>query len=336
MDIVYIFDDNYAAISGVSILSLLEKNKKEKNICIYIIDGGISDENKSRLNAIATSFDRSLCYLTGENPEYVFGMSLNIRTWGYSNFYRLYLDRILPDNVEKALYIDSDTLIVDELSSLYNMDMSNYTIAATYDCAPTPKYDLGLEITDPYYSDGILLLNVKKIREQKIFERFKKCLTNFNGDISYLEQGVINYTLKDEICLLPARYNVMTLSLIFDKVPGIFFSKADPYYTLDEIMSAIAKPAIVHITGHPICIRPWYYDSNHPYFTNWNDELKKTAWKSNFQYGRLKLNDYDRAIKKIKFQNRLMKYKVCQIIYGICSKRMLGLVKYRVKKLLGR
>lgn len=85
---------------------------------------------------------------------------------GYTpyTFLRLFAD-IIPGIPEKILYLDTDTLIADDLSELYSADISEYELAAALDYYG--HHFLGHN----YFNAGVLLLNMKSIRESGLFRR---------------------------------------------------------------------------------------------------------------------------------------------------------------------
>ena len=69
MDTVYFSSDSYCEIAGISILSLLEHNRKVKELNLYLIDNQISAENKQKLENMIASFGRTLTYLAHPDIE---------------------------------------------------------------------------------------------------------------------------------------------------------------------------------------------------------------------------------------------------------------------------
>ena len=63
MDILYSSSDSYAFLTGISMLSLLENNKKCQEIHIYIMDNAISKDNKEKLKQIAADYSRDLLFI---------------------------------------------------------------------------------------------------------------------------------------------------------------------------------------------------------------------------------------------------------------------------------
>ena len=309
MNVLYIFDDNYADISGVSICSLLKHNDSHRNYHIYIIDGGISQTNKEKLLSLVKTYNADITFLPFINPEEVFGLKLDLAQWCETNYLRIILERILPENIHKILYIDSDTLIRQDLSELYDMNLNDYPIAAAYDCYPLPKYQLGLSVRDKYYSDGILLIDLNLLRKGEQFKEYSCLLRDRNGKIAYLEQGAINYVMKNRIMLINPKYNLMTLSLVYKNCPKIFFDVNEDYYNIKELENAIEDPAIVHLTGNILMIRPWCKYSNHPYSKEWRQILESTPWATDF------------ILKKVKYKPGIVYAIIIRIILFFMKNR---------------
>lgn len=82
--------------------------------------------------------------------------------------------RLLADEVEnmpdKLLYLDIDMMIGDDISKLYDIDIENYEYAAVKE-----KYGCWL-IRPDYINAGMLLLNMKKIKETKLLEKARNML----------------------------------------------------------------------------------------------------------------------------------------------------------------
>ena len=60
MNIVYSSSDSYAELCGISIVSLFENNKSCDEINVYVIDNGISNQNKEKLLSTAKHYSRNI------------------------------------------------------------------------------------------------------------------------------------------------------------------------------------------------------------------------------------------------------------------------------------
>ena len=149
MDIVYSSSDSYCEIAGISILSLLEHNRNVKELNLYLIDNQISAENKQKLEGMIASFGRTLTYLAHPDIEKRSATEINVGRWNISTFYRLFLPSMLPETVKKVLFIDCDTLVMQDLTPLWEMDMGDKWLYGVDDCRGAAyRTNLGLQPTD--------------------------------------------------------------------------------------------------------------------------------------------------------------------------------------------
>ena len=121
----------------------------------------------------------------------------------------------------------------------------------------------------------------------------------------------------------------MTLSIIYEKCCNVFFKKQEPYYMNDEMKAAIKKPAIVHLTGHPLCIRPWFSQSNHPYRYEWRQSLSNTPYCDCFHYRSIKKNPKNLYLFLTNMVVILIRLPGVGVVVANCSKRMREIKKYR-------
>lgn len=74
---------------------------------------------------------------------------------------RCWLSKIIPEN--KILYLDIDTLVLDDLTNLWNIDMTNYALAGWPE---DPNFGASAikNILHKYVNSGVLLMNLEFIR----------------------------------------------------------------------------------------------------------------------------------------------------------------------------
>lgn len=110
---------------------------------------------------------------------------------------RLFAD-IVPNMPEKLLYLDIDMMVADDIAKLYNIDISDYEYAAVRE-----KYGC-IFIRPDYINAGMLLINMKKIKETKLLEKARKLIKT--QKLLFADQSAIFFaTTKNK--LLPRIYN---------------------------------------------------------------------------------------------------------------------------------
>lgn len=275
LNIAYSSDNNFIRHVYISIKSLFE-SQGNNNINIYLVDNSISNENKNLLNQLAESFNREITYLSFDEIERdLQGVTL----WGgsLSTYARLFLARLIKK--DKVLYIDGDTVVVDDLSSLFTLDISKYYMACVQDTAG-PKYreEVGIDYHNKYINAGVALLNLKKWREENLEKKFLSFIHEFNGSVPCCDQGVFNGVCKGKILILPPKYNVMTPILTFSALESKRLFEIPEYYSQNEIDDAKNSPIIIHYTGG-LYVRPWFKNSDHPKKDIYIKYLNESPWK---------------------------------------------------------
>lgn len=278
LNIVYSSDDNYCIYMGVSIISLLENNKNFDSINIYIIDNNIDDLNKIKLKRLIEYYKRNIIFIDFE--KYKKYLNLNMQ-WkiSISSYARLFLASMIPSSVKKVLYFDCDTLIVDNLYELWNQDINDFYIGGVCDTVPSyTKQAIGLNDTDFYINAGMLLINLKKWREDNLEKKLLNFIDAHNGNVTHHDQGVINGVIKNKK-ILPLKYNLMTSYLMMSREDIIKFYKVeDSFYSQEQIDEAIKNPVYIHYTPG-FTTRPWVKGCKHPYVDLYWKYLKLTPWE---------------------------------------------------------
>lgn len=281
MNVMYATDDNYVEIMAVSILSLLEHNDPQ-NINLYIVTDSIQETNKDKLVSMIMEKGASITLIEKPNIREILGVDLKTLRWSDSAYSRLFLKLLYSEHpsIEKLLYIDCDTLITDSLVELWNTDIDDWLGAACLECmSRMHKKIIGASAKDNYINTGMLLLNVKRWKEENIDLQMIQFIQKYKGKTEYVDQGVINGTISNRFKLVSPRYNLTSLAYDFSYEEMQIYRKPDFGYTKEEWQNAINQPAIIHFTTSFLSIRPWYEGSSHPYANKWKDIHDRSLWK---------------------------------------------------------
>lgn len=302
MNVFYFASDLFASVAATSIVSLLENNKVANEINFYIIDDGITRENKEKLTAMIVSYGRSVHYITAPGPSELFDFPFKSRYQMGHSYVRMAIDTLLPETVDRVIALDSDTLIVGDISELWNLDMGENILAGVADCMNLSAYrhQFGLLGEEFYCNAGVFLIDLKKWREQKIKERIKDVIKKKNGNVFFFEQTLMNYSCKGKIYKLHPKFNCYTLFFAFDYKNLIRWRKPSIFYTEKEVTEAKEKPAIIHFTRNFYMLsRPWIKGCDHPISTQYQKYKGLTVWPD--------LDEDDRTWKQ------LIKYKLWHV-----------------------
>lgn len=275
--VAYAADDHYAKFLGISLLSLLQANTGFGAVACYVLDCGIGDINRQRLLAIAAPYPCTLTFLTVDHIQerlHLQGAAFTIATAAYA---RLFLPSLLPD-VDRLLYLDCDTIVVDSLEALWHTPLEDAYIAGVQDTVDVFfQKVIGLPPEVPYINSGVLLINLKRWREDDLEARFGAFIRRFHGQVPHHDQGTINGVCGAARTLLPLRYNMASNLYSFSThtIERIYFIKH--YYSQAELDAALRAPAIVHFTSGLVG-RPWEEGCTHPEQERFLRAKRATPW----------------------------------------------------------
>lgn len=205
VNVVYAFGPSWIEYAAIAIYSLLRHNTQP--IHLYLLTDRLTDKQRRNL---LRSAKRSNVVVTVMEVEALYenlmpsGKNVDQQFTRYT-LYRLLIPKLLREQ-DRALYLDTDTLVLRDLSELYQLNFSSNLIAAVPDLGTdNPKADLGLADTDLYINAGVLLLNLAALRTEGFDEEWVSLCQN--RSFKYHDQDIINMTCKGKILFLDSRYN---------------------------------------------------------------------------------------------------------------------------------
>ncbi|MDD6798674.1 MAG: glycosyltransferase family 8 protein [Clostridia bacterium] len=276
--VVYAANDRYSKVLGISLMSLFENNRAISDIDVYVLSNGICDENIKRINQLALMYNRVI-HIVDINEE-LSKINKIETSWDISIYSRFFISDILPDNIEKVVYLDCDTLILQRLDELFNFNFEKektvYGVLDRYNVNSPDR--LGLE-DRIYINSGVLLIDLKAWRENNTADDLLSQCDKRNW--KFPDQDIINYSLNGKIGILHPRYNVnkFTSVLPYEYAQKLSYQGIDKYYSQKMYEQAQQKPYIVHFSGS-MFNRPWQKNSRQPYHEVWKEYFDKSPWKT--------------------------------------------------------
>lgn len=236
--VFYTTDDAYAPLLAVSVNSLLSNASKSDFYKIHIIESNISRENKEKIASLARE-NASIVFEDLEDRISGIASRLALRDYySASTYLRIFIANAFPE-YDKALYIDSDTVIDRDISEMFFTDIGENLVGAVQEnvmLLPVfGEYSEKVLKIDRlnYFNAGILLMNMKKMRETNLEARFIELLGERSFPVAQ-DQDYLNVLCSGSVHYFPYSWNLMPA----DNMKGI-------------------EPYIVH---YKMAQRPWYYD----------------------------------------------------------------------------
>jgi len=185
-------------------------------------------------------------------------------------WYKVLLPELLPQ-LERVLYIDADIIVADSLWPLWQTDLQNQLYGAvTNPLYPYmrnwPKEDLGLDDPRDYINTGVLLLDLKRWRQEDTVAALRD-YGAAHPQYTCPEQDAMSALIPRRRVHLHPRWNVQ--STVFELPP-----RRLPF-TPREVAEARSNPAVIHYIGP---FKPWHYLCKHPLRGLYFEHLRQTPW----------------------------------------------------------
>jgi len=275
MNIAICLNHNFLMPYGVTLQSLCENNRGE-SVCVYVItDDSFTAEDVNIYKAIVLGQNKNneihVIRVTDEQIE-EFVKHANSR-YPKQVFYRLLLGSLLPESVDRVLYLDGDIIVRNSLHALWCMDLEGKSVGGVTDSLSgiLEYYNrLQIPITKGYINAGVLLINLKFWRENDYGQRFIQFMRNHPERIVLNDQDVLNFVVQDTKTYIPMKFNLQTMFLYKDR-----YQNFSIYQFKKEYDEARVNPIIIHYSG----CRPWEVGCKHPYMNEWFKYRDHTIWK---------------------------------------------------------
>ncbi|MEM8669847.1 MAG: glycosyltransferase family 8 protein [Planctomycetota bacterium] len=284
-------DDGFALPLAVTVRSLLETVDSDRRIQLYVIDGGIRPDTKSRLEASWSGFAFEATFIR-PNLRLLHRVSASGHV-SLSTYFRLLIPELLPPEIEEVIYLDADLLIRRDIGNLWDKAIGDSWCLAAQDCAapfinassvfadekrtrllaantPIPNYrELGITSTLPYYNCGVLRINLSRWREQNLTARLLECLHENKDSVLWWDQYALNVVLVGHWGQLDLRWNQGSHVFRYKDWQSSPFQQ-------EEFENLRTDPWIVHFSSP---VKPWHALCRHPFRSEFLDTLDRTAWK---------------------------------------------------------
>lgn len=257
MNVAMAFDEKYVPYAYTTILSLLENNSGSE-VFLYVLQKDLSDVSKEHIS--------KLCSSLGHRAEFILVDAGNFKdkvpttsSWTIEVYFRLLMVELLPREVDRIFYLDSDMIINKSLLELYSTDLEDYDLAACYDLSldqsgreafESTRHPIIAKMFDDktYINAGMLLYNMERLRKGYSFERYMEGIEELEHRVYAQDQDLINYLHHDTMKRVdPREYNY----------PGYMV-----YYEKSGIEEAKKTVAIIHYIG----TKPWQ-GGNHIHYS---------------------------------------------------------------------
>ena len=215
-EIFFASDTNYLPYLSCAISSLSEHASGSEHYNIHILTTDFSAEALSETKKlIGSNITVTVHDLSEKIASIKAELAVRLRDY-YSDsiYYRIFIPNMFP-KLEKAVYLDADIILNDDVANLYDIDLGDNLIGAVTDESVVGipvfcdyvKRQIGLERASDYFNSGVLLMNLDAMREIGLEEKFVYLLKTFNFDTVAPDQDYLNLLCHGRVHYLDRGWN---------------------------------------------------------------------------------------------------------------------------------
>lgn len=213
--IFFACDDAFVKYTMVTMKSIMMNASKEYKYVFYVLHTNISDKYKELTYDVVNQHDNFELIFEDVTP-YLESISDRLPLRDYyskTTYFRLFIAEMHPE-YDKAIYIDSDTIVKGNIYDLYNHDLGDNLVGACHEQAmvQTDVYgeyvvkNLGLD-RYAYFNAGILVINCDKFREECVLDQFIDLLGIYDCKVTQ-DEDYLNIICQNRVCWIEDSWNV--------------------------------------------------------------------------------------------------------------------------------
>ncbi len=226
--IVISLDQNYYWYVKTMLNSLFEKRNEHVFYEIIALVRGLNAGAKEDIAKYIASKDNASIRFMEVPSVYFEKYDFPIYPLSEAAYYRLFIPSLLPE-YEKIIYLDIDIIVTGDIAELYDQELGDCYLAAIPDIRFNADANLrdyaeiilGLPKTQPYFNSGILVMNLRQCREDRMEEKFLNLLGTLKS-IQYHDQCILNAGCFEKTLLLDYGWNFQLFDLDYLIDPAAF------------------------------------------------------------------------------------------------------------------
>lgn len=248
-DVVINLDDNFVQHAMAMLCSLYENNHLHV-ITVHVLTDHLSSKAKEYLQGLTDRYNNRIVFYNVDSTPLEGVQFREKRPLSMAAYFRLLLADILPNSIDKILYLDVDMIVLKDVSEIFELELDGYGLAATLDQMPyTSQHRLQLHIpaNQKTFCSGLMYLNLSYWRENNVTPKLLEYAKRRRKEVHLHDQDVLNYFFKNSWFLLSPKWNRYATSNRALRCDG---------YQLFDYQEYCLDPYIIHYAA--VGVKPWF------------------------------------------------------------------------------
>lgn len=288
--VVACVDAKFAPLAEVLATSLALSASKTRPIVFHVLFAGPDSLSLDRLSQFAMD-PVSIVIHRVENPLQHLPAAGRFPPITYL---RLLIPQVLRD-VDRAGYLDVDTVLLDDIGELFDSDLKGHAIGAARDLGIWVQRDQpanwgqgpgtirdylkanglgGPGVLTDYFNSGVLLFDLEAWRRRDLSAALLSAAPDFALH-KWPDQDLLNFTFRDQVAWLDARWNIL-----IEPILNVSAFVDAPDILRQSLARQVERPGLVHFANMD---RPWEREGKLPFAEHWWAAVNRSTAKHHFE-----------------------------------------------------
>lgn len=243
--VFFTIDQSYLPWLMTSLVSMKDNADKDHLIRAHVVHQDLDEDAIKRLEGLSDEDFEVVCSKMPQSLDEISdwqGNWLRADYFTLTIFFRIFLPELFKQ-YDKAIYLDSDTIVSGNIADLYETDLqgnvmgvvNDYSIAGIPPLVDYVENSVGVD-HNKYFNSGILLMDFDKLRKEQLSSRFLDLLGRQNYDTIAPDQDYLNFLCKDQVLQLDRVWDTMPCELPeFENPQVIHYNLFDKPWCYDNV-----------------------------------------------------------------------------------------------------
>lgn len=233
--------------------------RTEEAYCFHILIDKLSDEMRQKLGEFEKELNTSFpCRIEVHILDDLLFVEFPRWRRSYAAYYRILLAHFIPPEINRALYLDGDTLVQTDIRPFMLQDMQKKALCAVPNY-PQLRHVLAgkkggglysFQNHACYFNSGVMLIDLQKWQEEDAEKKIIEFLNSYQ--VLCPDQDALNAVFKDKVKILPYQWNLMWNNTVDpEDVKKLWRERPEPF-AAEEFYENLDYPKIIHFS-----VKPW-------------------------------------------------------------------------------
>lgn len=235
-------DNKYVTLLAALIKSIEKTLHKNYSIELTIIEQNVSIKNKKKLHESINPKIISLKWVGISSLFKRLSLPVDQSTFPITTYGRLLLEYVYPPQVSRVIYLDVDTVLLESIHDLWELDLQDKTIGAARDelvktfqtswNGGIVNYkQLGLAGDSEYFNAGVMVIDLVKWRSEKVAENVVHCIEKNKAFANFPDQYGLNIVLNKRWLKIDVNWNYFSALPYHSGIKLVHFISDKPIYS---------------------------------------------------------------------------------------------------------